>query len=166
MKTLYLVRHAKSSWKDASLPDHDRPLNKRGEEDAPRMGKRLACRRPKPELIISSPAVRAKMTAKLLATGIGYPKANIVIDKLIYEAEPEDLMSIIRGLDNTVDCVMLVGHNPAFTLLVNSLARCNIENVPTCGLAVLKFDIVSWDDIDRVTGELLDFDYPKKTIDD
>lgn len=165
MKTLYLVRHAKSSWKDASLPDHDRPLNKRGEEDAPRMGKRLARRRPKPGLIISSSAVRAKTTAKLLATEIGYPKANIVVDKLIYEAELRDLVSIIRGLDNNVDCVMLVGHNPAFTLLVNSLAQCDIANVPTCGLAVLSFDMDSWNDIDRVSGELLDFDYPKKAQD-
>ncbi len=162
MKTLYLVRHGKSSWKDASLPDHDRPLNKRGEQDASRMGKRLRHRRPKPEVILSSPAVRAKRTAKILATAIGSPKSGIIVDDLIYAAEPEGLVSVIRGLDNAVDCVMLVGHNPALTQLVNSLAHCDIANVPTCGLAVLEFRINSWHDIDRVRAELLDFDYPKK----
>ena len=162
MKTLYLVRHAKSSWKDARLQDHDRPLNKRGEQDAPRMGKRLGRRRPKPEVIISSPAVRAKSTAKILAAEIGFPKSGIIVDGLIYAAGPEDLVSVIRGLDNAVDCVMLVGHNPALTQLVNSLAHCDIANVPTCGLAVLEFRIHAWHDIDRVRAELVDFDYPKK----
>jgi len=162
MKTLYLVRHAKSSWKDARLQDHDRPLSKRGEQDALRMGKRLGRRRSKPEVILSSPAVRAKSTAKILATEIGYPKSGIIVDDLMYAAGPEDLVSVIRGLDNAVDCVMLVGHNPAVTQLVNSLTHCDIANVPTCGLAVLEFRIHSWHDIDRVRAELLDFDYPKK----
>ncbi len=165
MKTLYLVRHAKSSWKDVNLPDHDRPLNKRGEQDAPQMGRRLGRRRPKPEVIISSPAVRAKRTAKILATKIGHPKSDILVDELIYTAGPEDLVSVIRGLDNAVDCVMLVGHNPALTQLVNSLAQCDIANMPTCGLAVLGFRMDSWADIDNVRAELLDFDYPKKALD-
>ena len=77
------------------------------------MGKRLRHRRPKPEVIISSPAVRAKSTAKILATAIGSPKSGIIVDDLLYAAGPEGLVSVIRGLDNAVDCVMLVGHNPA-----------------------------------------------------
>ena len=162
MKTLYLVRHAKSSWKDGILSDHERPLNKRGEQDAPQMGKRLQRRQPEPEVIISSPAVRAKMTAKILATEIGYPKSGIIVDERIYAADPEDLVSVIRGLDKTVDCVMLVGHNPALTQLVNSLVQCDIANVPTCGIAVLGFHMDSWGDIESARAELLYFDYPKK----
>jgi phosphohistidine phosphatase len=165
MKTLYLVRHAKSSWKDVNLPDHERPLNKRGEQDAPKMGKRLKRRRPKPEVIVTSPAVRAKRTAKILATEIGYPKSDILVDELIYTADQEELVSVLRRLDNGIDCVMLVGHNPALTDLVNSLAQCEVANVPTCGLAVLGFRMDSWADIDHIRAKLLDFDYPKKEVD-
>jgi len=165
MKTLYLVRHAKSSWKDGNLSDHDRPLNKRGEQDAPRMGQRLRRREPQPEVIISSSAVRAKTTAKILATEIGYPKSDITIDQRMYGAEPEDVVSIIHGLDHKIDCAMLVGHNPTFTDLVNALGRCHIDNMPTGSIAVLAFSIEAWEDIERVKGELLDFDYPKNELD-
>ena len=80
-------------------------------------------------------------------------------------AEPEDLVSIISNLDDGVDCVMLVGHNPTLTQLVNSLAQCDIGNMPTCGIAVLEFRMDSWADIDSVKAKLLDFDYPKKALD-
>ncbi len=161
MKTLYLVRHAKSSWKDANISDHDRPLNKRGEQDAPEMGKRLRRRKPQAEVIISSSAVRAKTTAKILATETGYPKSDITIDEGLYGAEPEDVVSIIRGLYNTIACAIFVGHNPTFTVLVNALGHCTIDNMPTCSMAILAFPTDSWEDIERVKGELLDFDYPK-----
>ena len=128
------------------------------------MGKRLRRRKPLPEVIISSSAVRAKTTAKLLATEIGFPKSDLTIDERMYGAEPEDVVSILRGLDNTIDCVMLVGHNPTFTSLVNALGHCDIDNVPTCGMAVLTFLIDAWEDIESVKGELLDFDYPKKEL--
>ena len=161
MKTLYLVRHAKSSWKEADLSDHDRPLNKRGERDAPQMGKHLRKRKPQPEVIISSSAVRAKTTAKLLASEIGFPKSNITIDERMYDAGPKDVVEILRDLDDTVDCAMLVGHNPTFTELANALGHCAIDNMPTCGMAVLVFSIDAWKDIANGKGELLDFDYPK-----
>ncbi len=161
MKTLYLVRHAKSSWKEADLSDHDRPLNSRGERDAPIMGKRLRKRKPQPEVIISSSALRAKTTAKILAFEIGYPKSDITIDERLYGAEPKDIVSILRGLDDTVDCVMLVGHNPTCTALVNFLGHCDIDNMPTCGITVLAFPIDAWEDIVSGKGDLLDFDYPK-----
>jgi phosphohistidine phosphatase len=165
MKTLYLVRHAKSSWNNANLSDHDRPLNDRGERDAPRMGKRLRKRKPQPTIIISSSAVRAETTATILAEAIGYPIADLKIDARVYGAEPNDVVSIIRELDDAIDCAMLVGHNPTFTDLINTLGRCAIENVPTCGMAVLAFSMDAWSEISHFQGQLLDFDYPKKDTD-
>lgn len=162
MKTLYLVRHAKSSWNNSNLSDHARPLNDRGEQDAPRMGKRLRKRKPQPTIIISSSAVRAETTATLLAEAIGYPVSDITIDERLYGAEPKDVISIIHELDDVIDCAMLVGHNPTFTDLITTLGRCEIENVPTCGIAVIKFPTNTWSKITDVQGELLDFDYPKK----
>lgn len=162
MKTLYLVRHAKSSWKEADLSDHDRPLNSRGERDAPRMGKRLQKREPLPKVVISSSAVRAKTTAKILAKEIGYSPSKIVIDEGLYDAGPGDIVSIIRSLDDNIDCAMLVGHNPTFTTLINALGNCHIDNLPTCGIAVLAFPLKTWKGIAKGQGELKHFDYPKK----
>ena len=161
MKTLYLVRHAKSSWDNANLSDHDRPLNHRGERDAPRMGKRLRKRKPHPEVILSSSAVRAQTTATILATSIGYSESDIRIDERLYGAEPNDVVSIIGELDDGIDCAMVVGHNPTFTGLVNALGKCDIDNVPTCGVAVLTFPTAAWGKIAKVGGELIEFDYPK-----
>ncbi|MEX2491133.1 MAG: histidine phosphatase family protein [Nitrospirales bacterium] len=162
MKTLYLSRHAKSSWNNSNLSDHARPLNDRGERDAPQMGKRLRKRKPQPTIIIASSAVRAETTATLLAEAIGYPVSDITIDERLYGAEVKDVVSIIGELDNAIDCAMLVGHNPTFTDLINALSGSQIENVPTCGIAVLKFPTKTWSKIGEVQGELLDFDYPKK----
>jgi len=125
MKTLYLVRHAKSSWENANLSDHDRPLNHRGERDAPRMGKRLRTRKPQPEMIVSSSAVRAKTTATILATEIGYPTSDISIDERLYGAEPKDVVSIIGELDDALACAMLVGHK-----LPKSRASWSNLNIP------------------------------------
>ncbi len=162
MKTLYLVRHAKSSWENANLSDHDRPLNHRGERDAPRMGKRLRTRKPQPEMIVSSSAVRAETTATILATEIGYPTSDISIDERLYGAEPKDVVSIIGELDDALACAMLVGHNPTFTTLVNALGGCDLDNMPTCGVAVLTFPTDAWKKIAKVQGKLVEFEYPKK----
>ena len=161
MKTLYLVRHAKSSWDNANQSDHDRPLNPRGERDAPRMGKRLRKRKDQPEVIISSSAVRAQTTARILATALDYPTSDIAIDERLYGAEPEDVISIIGDLDAGIDCAMLVGHTPTITALSNALGRCDFDKVPTCGMAVLTFPVDSWKDIATIQGKLVDFDFPK-----
>jgi phosphohistidine phosphatase len=161
MKTLFLVRHAKSSWDNANLSDHDRPLSQRGERDAPRMGKRLRKRGDRPEIIISSSAVRAQTTARILATAIAYPTTDIAIDERLYGAEAEDVLSIIGDLDDRIHCAMLVGHNPTFTALINALGGCDLVNVPTCGMAVLTFPIDSWKNIATAQGTLVDFDFPK-----
>ncbi len=164
MKTLYLVRHAKSSWDNANLSDHNRPLNERGERDAPRMGKRLRKREERPEVIISSSAVRAQTTARILAAAIDYPTSDISIDERLYEAEPEDVLSVIGNLDDGIDCAMLVGHNPTFTALINAMGRCDFDNVPTCGMAVLTFPIDSWKNIATVQGTLVDFDFLQNDV--
>jgi phosphohistidine phosphatase len=162
MKTLYLSRHAKSSWNNSNMSDHARPLNERGEQDAPRMGNRLRTRKPQPTIIISSSAVRAETTATILAEAIDYPISEIKIDERLYGAEPSNVISIIHELDDGIDCAMLVGHNPTFTDLINALSGSQIDNVPTCGMAVLRIPTNTWSKIGQIQGELLDFDYPKK----
>jgi len=157
-KVLYLVRHAKSSWSDSSLSDRDRPLNKRGRRNAPDMGRRMAEQGHKPELIISSPANRAYSTACRIAREIAYEQADIVTDDRLYFAS---MRKLLEGLDDQYQKVMIVGHNPAMTSLLNDLAGISVFNMPTCAIAVLGFDINYWADLHKVEGELLGYDYPK-----
>jgi phosphohistidine phosphatase len=162
-KTLYLVRHAKSSWKDPSLDDAERPLNKRGKQDAPEMGKRLAKAGVRPDLITSSPAVRALTTAQKIAEEIGIKKSKIDVNENIYTFNAEGLLEVIMGLDDKLNTVMLVGHNPATTVLLNELSDADIDNVPTCGVAQLEMNTDSWAKLKKGGAELVSFDYPKKT---
>ena len=162
MKRLILVRHAKSSWKDPQLPDFDRPLNKRGQHDAPMMGKRLAGRQCLPDLMISSPARRAITTAQEIAREIGYPKTRILIESSIYEATVSVLMSVLHDIDNSHDHVMLIGHNPGLTSLSYHLTDYPIDNIPTCGLVDIEFNVERWRDLTPAGGHLCLFDYPKK----
>jgi phosphohistidine phosphatase len=165
MKTLYLVRHAKSSWKDATLSDRERPLNKRGKRDAPRMGKRLMSRGAKPEVLISSPAVRARKTAAKIAAEIGYAEEQIRVEEGLYMGGTTGMLNVVRSLGQGIGTAMLFGHNPSMTDLVNYLAHADIENVPTCGIAEIRFYAESWADVVKGGGEMVLFDYPKR-IDD
>ncbi|MEJ2698110.1 MAG: histidine phosphatase family protein [Desulfuromonadales bacterium] len=162
MKRLTLVRHAKSSWKDPGRADFDRPLSKRGKQDAPRIGERLAARGQRPDLILSSPARRARKTAKEIARKIGLPGERLVLEEKIYEAEPEALLEVVQSLDDRWENVMLVGHNPGLTDLGNLLADCGIANIPTCGVLCLDFDADDWHDVGHGAGTLVFYDYPKK----
>lgn len=162
MKRLVLVRHAKSSWASTHLSDRERPLNKRGERDAPRMGKRLAGRGAAPELILSSPAVRAISTARILAGKVGYAESRIVELDDLYGAGVRDFLEVLADRGGEAQSVMLFSHNPGITELVNFLSGETIGNVPTCGVAVLDFPVKQWKEIGRGTGVLVDFDYPKK----
>lgn len=150
MKILYIIRHAKSSWKDMTLDDFDRPLNKRGKKDVVTMGRRLKERGVSPDIILSSPAKRAKETAKALSKEIGYDKKIKYIDA-IYEASPDTLEKILDSVDEKYETVFLIGHNPGLNMLAERYVGFN-ENLPTCGIVALKFD----------TKELLWVDYPKK----
>lgn len=162
MKTLLLVRHAKSSWDDPDLPDEDRPLNARGKRDAPRMGKRLAARGVKVDLVLSSPATRAIKTARLLADELDYKLKNIVVDDRLYPGAVEDLLKIVHDLGNKLNRVMLVGHDPAFSKLAHHLSA-DISRMPTCAVAEFKFNAKTWPDVHKATLATITFDFPKKS---
>ena len=161
MKQLLICRHAKSSWKDPDLRDFDRPLNKRGQGDAPEMGRRLAAQRLRPDLICSSSAVRARETALHYAEQIGYPIEGIRFNPNQYTASVASLLSLIQAIDPKVATLMLVGHNPESTMLANFLSGHRIDNIPTCGIVALAFAVSNWQDITPGAGNLLFFDYPK-----
>ncbi len=166
MKKLFLIRHAKSSWKDASLADYERPLNKRGMRDAPFMGQRLARENVLPDIILSSPANRAITTAGIIADEIGYSKDNIVQDESIYLATDGMLLDIIRHIDDQHQSAFVFGHNPGFTMIANNLCNHYIDNLPTCGIFAIQFNIHSWKDVGLGEGTFDFFDYPKKHIKD
>ena len=161
MKTLYLVRHAKSSWDNPALRDFDRPLNERGKTDAPRMGQRLNKRGVMPELILSSPARRARSTARKIAREIDYNLNQIQFADNLYHAAPNTILQVLSRLPDSFQSVMVVGHNPGLTDFVNEYIGVRIDNVPTCGVVAARFKVQSWKDLSAVTGELIFFDYPK-----
>lgn len=144
MKTLLILRHAKSSWKFSDLSDHDRPLNRRGKRDAPRMGKILKERELVPDLVISSSATRAKDTASAVAKHSGYKGRRIKFESL-YAAEPAAYLAVLRELDDNYQRVLIVGHNPGVEELVEMLTG-EIHIIPTCTLAQVEFDIEKWSD--------------------
>lgn len=161
MKTLYLLRHAKSSWSLPSLDDFDRPLNNRGIRAAPFMGEILLKKKISPELIISSPALRAITTAKIIAEKLKYPVSNIKKDKNIYEASALDLLSVIKHANDKLQSLMIVGHNPGMTDLINLISDNRLDNLPTAGIVCLKKEIDNWKEIDD--NWLFEFiEYPKK----
>jgi len=162
MKTLFLVRHAKSSRDDPALPDKERPLNDRGRRDAPRMGERLAKEGVKPDLIVSSPAVRALTTAELFAKKLDYKLKDIVVEKRLYAAAPDDLLELIRELGDKAKHVMLFGHNPEFADLAHRLSN-EVTEMPTCAVAEFKFDTKSWSDVGTQTPGKVKLYAPKES---
>jgi phosphohistidine phosphatase len=162
MRTLYLVRHAKSSWDFPELSDMERPLNKRGKSDAPKMGQLLRKMEESPDLMVSSPAKRAYGTAKRIAREIGYPLKKIVKDETLYMADTEEFISVIKDTPDKADKIMLFGHNYGITYFANHISGSNIDNIPTCGIVRIDFDIGSWNEIENSKGKLIYFEYPKK----
>jgi phosphohistidine phosphatase len=164
MKTLYIIRHAKSSWDQPGLSDFDRPLNERGKRDAPRMGKRLKEKAVVPNLMLSSPAKRALSTCRRIAEILGYLPDKIKTEKSLYHADEDEILSVIRNIKDKHDVLMIFGHNPGLTDFVNQLSHkktLTIDNIPTCGVVAFRFDVESWQRIDFGMGDLLFFDYPK-----
>lgn len=143
MLSLFLVRHAKSSWEDASLPDRQRPLNDRGKRDAPRMGRRLARLRVQPDVIVCSPATRAHKTARILAEELGCKERDIRVDERLYATQADVIQRVIGEFGDGKRSVMLVGHNPELTELAHRLSR-QITHLPTCAVAAFAFDAPSW----------------------
>lgn len=167
MKTLYVVRHAKSSWDDTDLADIDRPLNERGKRDAPRMAKRLKEKSIHPELFLSSPARRAFSTARRIGEVVGYKKDHIKTEKKLYHASENEIFNVVRGLSDKSGSVMIFGHNPGLTDFVNELLNTKqfIDNIPTCGIVAFSFSTKSWADVSKENAQLLFFDYPKNKED-
>lgn len=158
-KQLLLVRHAKSDWSNPMLSDFDRPLNKRGKENAPEMAKRLFYKGHKFDFILSSPAKRAKTTAKIFAGALQINE--ISLEENIYEANSQALLKIVNNISNDVETVAMFGHNPGFTDFVNYLADADIYNIPTAGMVFITFPFESWQMISKGTGDILFFDFPK-----
>ena len=161
MKTLTLVRHAKSSWNESGLADRDRPLNDRGEQDAPVMGARLAASDIRPSLLVSSPALRAWTTARLIAAEIGYPKEFLQREEELYLADVDSIIRVLQQQDPNFNSVMLFGHNPGLTNFANYLAPDVTSNVPTCGVIAVDIETDDWDLSTLPACSLRLFDYPK-----
>jgi len=154
MRKLTLIRHAKSSWSFSALDDRDRPLNHRGQRDAPLMGRVLAARGFHPDLFCTSLALRALRTAETIAQAVDYPASRIVLDHRLYHADSGDLFEMVQSLNDS--------HNPGLTELVNRLVPEKLANVPTCGVVEMGFACDRWAAIGRAHLECFDFDFPKR----
>ncbi len=161
MKTLYIIRHAKSSWSSGVKSDFERPLNKRGERDAPVMGAVLKQKNILPYLIIASPANRAKTTAMIIAESILYKEEDLFFIKDLYLASSEEILDILKSVNSTINSLILVGHNPGLSDLINQLSNRHIDNLPTAGIYAIEFDISNWKFLDSTCAKMLFFEYPK-----
>jgi len=168
MKYILLLRHAKSSWKDLSLSDHNRPLNKRGKRTAPIMGQRLSIKEHQPQYVISSTAKRALDTACIVTNEIGFNLDKIETKSRLFHAWPDDICEVIAQCDDSFDKLMVVGHNPGVTMLANELLKSNkFNNIPTAGLVTISLDINNWQEIlkhENINCQLIDYDFPKLNV--
>lgn len=161
MKTIALIRHAKSSWKDATLSDLDRPLNRRGRVDAPVMGRRLQEQPVSLKRVFASPAVRATETAEWLMPNLGLGPASLEVVPALYTFNYEDILAWLRSLDSAADHFAVICHNPAMTDLVNFMTLSQIDKIPTCGVVLLRLRINNWCDLGAGMAELAYLDFPK-----
>lgn len=160
MKTLFICRHAKSDW-STSLPDHDRPLNQRGKQNAPMMADVWRSLSDIPDLWVSSSAKRAHRTAQLMKKRLG-TGTEIYVEPALYHAGRRTWLEVINRLDDEQSSAVLFGHNPGITDIVNYLSGSDIANIPTCGLARIDFPSDAWAEISYDTGNLAWFEYPRK----
>lgn len=165
MKTLFFIRHAKSSWKDPDLRDIERPLNKRGLRDAPFMAKLLVGKKGKPDAILSSPAVRAITTARYFADAAEIANEDIVINEGIYDAYPGEIFSILQAQSDEWNTIWLFGHNPTFTSIANSFDGPYLANLPTCGIVEVDTSVDRWKDLAPGRGKRVNFFFPKQYFD-
>ena len=164
MKTLILVRHAKSDWSGEGLSDSERPLNERGKKDAPEMAKRLKKKGLKIDAFISSPAKRAKKTAKYFAEEFGLNKDSILIEPKLYGALPSGFETVIASLDNKHDTIVVFSHNPGITDYTNTLTTVHTDNSPTCGIFAVQADVERWGEFTKAGKSFLFYDYPKNPL--
>lgn len=162
MKTLVMVRHAKSSWDSLGLDDFDRPLNDRGKKDAPEMAARLIKKNLKPDLFLSSSAKRAQKTAKYFIKAWGGSKKEIVLLDKLYGAGTTTFFDVIRNLDDQYQSVIIFSHNPGITEFVNLLTDVRTDNMPTCSAFGVQADCENWRSFLTSEKKFLFFEYPKK----
>ena len=164
MKSLLIVRHAKSSWDLTSLEDIDRPLNDRGKHDAPEMAKRLLREKIRIDAFISSPAKRAKKTAQLFIHEFKRSKDEIIYIDQLYNAHVADFYKVLGSVDESWNAVAVFSHNPGVTDFANSLTSVQIDNIPTCGIFAVKVNIEKWEDFEQADKEFWFFNYPKLKV--
>lgn len=162
MKTVYLVRHAKSDWENVNLSDIERPLNERGYLNANIMSKWFREKQDNPELIITSPAIRAITTALIFAKNLNYNSNLLSIKKELYESSVKDYLSVVTKTDEQYKSIMLFAHNPTITSFAESLCKSLPMEMPTCAITGIHFDCKKWADLKTTKGELFLFEYPKK----
>lgn len=162
MKTVFFIRHAKSSWSHADISDHDRPLNDRGLRDAPFMAELLSKQEGSVDGIVSSSANRALTTARHFAKAFSIERDAVVVIPKIYHATPEEVLEEIQLLSDELDKICIFGHNPTMTMLANDLGDQYIDNIPTCGIFKVQAAVNSWSEFDDTKTKLVKFIYPKQ----
>ena len=164
MRTLYLIRHAKSSWDSVGLKDYQRPLNDRGMRDAPAMARFLVGKGVKPDLIVTSPAKRALTTALFFAEAFGIPEKDLLRNPDIYEAMPHTILSIVSALPDEARVVLLFGHNPTFTEIANRFSDDFIDNVATCGIVQIASEAPNWQAFYEGNARVTGLFFPKEVL--
>jgi phosphohistidine phosphatase len=159
MKKLFLVRHAKSDWNNPTLKDIERHLNERGYANANQMSQEFKVT---PDIIITSPAIRAISTALIFARNLNYNANNITIKQELYDTSVKDYLSVVHSADDKFKTVMLFAHNPTISDFANSLMKSHSIEMPTCAIVGISFNIENWKDVKVNTGEQILFDFPKK----
>jgi phosphohistidine phosphatase len=161
---LTLVRHAKTEPGRHGQEDWDRALESRGQRDAPEMARRLKQYSPKPERILSSPAVRAITTATIMARELGVSAQKVQQDERLYLASPKDMLAVIRELGERARHLMVVGHNPGITEFADRISsERSVDNLPTCAVYSLQFEIAAWSELQWDSGVDAELDYPKRS---
>lgn len=162
MKTVILLRHAKSDWSNPEFADHQRPLNPRGQRNAPEMGERMKSFPDyKPQLIKVSNAIRTRQTMELFAPAAGWDEVDLLVKDWLYLASKQEYIKSIEKLHDELDSICYCGHNPTVTDVVNYFTEVDIPNIPTCGIAVITFNVDSWKLVSQNSGKLVHYDYPK-----
>ena|SRR6478735_2531906 len=165
MKTLVVVRHAKSSWDQPGLSDFDRPLNERGKKDAPLMANRLKDKGIELEHLVSSPAKRAKKTAKYFAEEFRLKKEDIKLVEALYGATQPEFLQAIKDIHDKYKTVALFSHNPGITEFASSLTNVRVDDMPTCAVFAVRANADNWIDFMEVEKSFLFFDYPRNPLD-
>ena len=165
MKTLLLIRHAKSSWEQPGLSDFDRPLNERGKKDAPVMAKRVKEKGIELDHLVSSPAKRARQTAKHFTEEFGFKKEDIKLVEELYGATQAEFLKAVKEIENKFKTVALFSHNPGITDFASSLTNVRVDNMPTGAVFALQIETDSWSEFGNAEKNFLFFDYPKNPLD-